>query len=357
MRTLLVGPGAIGGTLAVFAAKAGFVFDVLGRPDEAAYLRDNDFWVTGKAGDHLARLRVYGSIDELEGHYDCVMIATKAQAMPRVCSSLIPKMRGDTLVLGLQNGITSQLMSEVVGAERTVSCMIGIGATMSKMGQSEMTSKGHFLIGGLCPQDSPAYRQKLEYLRSFVDACQPCEITGNIIGELYSKLVFNACVNSLCALAGMPMGKLMNHKKAREAFLSIGREGMAVAKAIGLDVPPFMGFLDYKLIANHTGKIADTVFERLFQVIGKVRLGKLRPSTLQSLDRGELTEIDYLNGYFVMRGDEAGVDCPVNKQIIAMIHEIEEGVRRTGVENINALALKRFAPTAEDGDKAKQSAA
>ncbi|MDR1409345.1 MAG: hypothetical protein LBJ12_03555 [Oscillospiraceae bacterium] len=387
MRTLLVGPGAIGGTVAVFAAETGFDFDVLGRPEEAEFLAKNDFVLTGCKGEHRAHLRVFGNIDELAAEYDCVLIATKAQAMPHVARALLPKLRKDSLALGLQNGITTEMMSEVVGENRTVSCMIGIGATARGIGKAEMTSGGHFIIGRQRLQENvpkidstkgsqlgstthdelSSSRQrpqenvpeidgtthnelnrrrpqecvdaKLEYLRSFVNACQPAAISENILGDLYSKLVFNACVNALCALSGMTLGVLLDDKKARRTFLSIAREGMAVAGAIGLDVPPFMKVLDYNLLVKHQGKLADALFGKLFQIIGKVRIGKVHPSTLQSLERGEITEIDYLNGYFVKRGDEANVHCPINTQIIRMIHEIERGERNMGLANITEIVL------------------
>ncbi|MDR0883933.1 MAG: ketopantoate reductase family protein [Oscillospiraceae bacterium] len=357
LHTLLVGPGAIGGTVATFAAEKGFAFDVLGRPEEAAFLAENDYEISGVLGEHRARLRVFGGIDELpEAYYDVVLIATKAQSMPFVAQSLLPRLREDSLVLGLQNGITTELMAEVVGAQRTVSCMIGIGATAQGIGRVELTSGGHFIIGQADVQNaalgtggslgSPtkpiagtAIADKLEYLRSFIDAMQPTKISENILGELYSKLVFNACINALCALSGMTLGVLLDDKKARQTFLAIAREGMAVADKIGLDVPPFMGLLDYRLIAKHTGAVANALFGKLFQIIGKVRIGKVHPSTLQSLERGEITEIDYLNGYFLKRGDEVGVACPVNAQIIAMIHEIERGERQMGLANIAELVL------------------
>jgi 2-dehydropantoate 2-reductase len=298
---------------------------------------ENDYVLTGCAGEHKARLRAFGNIDELQPEYDCVLIATKAQSMPHVARALLPKLRGDSLVLGLQNGITTEIMSEAVGESRTVSCMIGIGATAHGIGKAELTSGGHFIIGKAV-QDGKN-DDKLEYLRGFINACQPTTISGNILGELYSKLIFNACINALCALSGMTLGVLLDDKKARQTFLSIAREGMAVARGIGLSVPPFMKILDNNLLVKHQSNLANTLFGRLFHIIGKVRIGKVHPSTLQSLERGEITEIDYLNGYFLKRGAEVGVECPVNVQIVAMIHEIERGERRMGLANIAEIRL------------------
>jgi 2-dehydropantoate 2-reductase len=49
-------------------------------------------------------------------------------------------------------------------------------------------------------------------------------------------------------------------------------------------------------------------------------------STLQSIRRGQLTEIDFLNGAVVEAAREAGVPAPVNTAIVEMVHEVE----RTG---------------------------
>jgi 2-dehydropantoate 2-reductase len=55
---------------------------------------------------------------------------------------------------------------------------------------------------------------------------------------------------------------------------------------------------------------------------------------LQSLEKGELTEIDILNGYFVQNGNKYGVATPVNTKLVQMIHEIEEGKREMTSDNL-----------------------
>jgi 2-dehydropantoate 2-reductase len=54
---------------------------------------------------------------------------------------------------------------------------------------------------------------------------------------------------------------------------------------------------------------------------------------LQSLERGNKTEIDFLNGYIVQKGFEFGVQTPVNSKIVQMIKEIESGKRKIGLIN------------------------
>ena len=56
-----------------------------------------------------------------------------------------------------------------------------------------------------------------------------------------------------------------------------------------------------------------------------------------SLRRGKPTEIDYFNGYIANKGDEYGVDTPLNKHIVQMVKEIERKERDSVPENFNEL--------------------
>jgi len=49
-------------------------------------------------------------------------------------------------------------------------------------------------------------------------------------------------------------------------------------------------------------------------------------STLQSIKRGQLSEIDYLNGAVVSAASALGVEAPVNARLVELVHEVE----RTG---------------------------
>ena len=69
---------------------------------------------------------------------------------------------------------------------------------------------------------------------------------------------------------------------------------------------------------------------------------RLKSSSLQSLRRGRPTEVDYLNGYIVRKGQAAGVPVPVNTAVVNMIHEIENGSRKVSEFNFNDPIFDRF---------------
>jgi 2-dehydropantoate 2-reductase len=114
------------------------------------------------------------------------------------------------------------------------------------------------------------------------------------------------------------------------------QEAVDVADTAGLTVEPFFGILDFHRFLAGSGAAAKLKRDLFMLAIRKFS-GTSRPSTLQSLDRGQLTEIDHLNGYIVGRGRELGVPTPVNARLTELVHEIEAGRRSRGMENLDSV--------------------
>jgi 2-dehydropantoate 2-reductase len=67
------------------------------------------------------------------------------------------------------------------------------------------------------------------------------------------------------------------------------------------------------------------------------RLSTLWPlwgSTLQSIQRGRPTEIDYLNGEIVELGKRYGEVTPLNSRIVELVHQVERTREFLSVEEI-----------------------
>ena len=55
---------------------------------------------------------------------------------------------------------------------------------------------------------------------------------------------------------------------------------------------------------------------------------EFKASMLQSLEKGSVTEIDYINGAVVRQGAKVGVPTPVNQALVACIKGVERGLPR-----------------------------
>lgn len=328
MKTLLIGTGAIGGTLAAAARDAGHDITVVCRPAAKEKISTEGFALKGILGEKKVSIPAAGSVGELGGKFDFVLIATKAYDMPALARDVLPLLKEDSLVVSVQNGICVDALADVVGRDRTVGCMIGFGATLLSPTEAEVTSTGEFIIGKL----TEAYKDKLTELQKIMSAGLPCEITDKIYEELYSKLIVNSCITSLGALCGLKLGEMLKKKFVRDVFIEIIFEAMKVAGALKLNVPPFGGKLNYYKFVKGFGFMRHLIIK----VVGK-KYRNLKSSSLQSLERGKPTEIDYFNGYISAKGKEVGVPTPVNDKIVAMIKEIEAGKRRITLDNFKEL--------------------
>ncbi len=335
MKICVIGAGAIGGVTAAYMAKAGLdVTLVTKHPEIAAIANGNGLSISGVKGAECIRVPAVAAIDELGSGYELCLIATKAYDMPACAKQVLPHLTDDALVVSMQNGICTDALSDVVGVSHTVGCVIGFGATMKAPGELEMTSTGEFVIG-LPDKSRPAL---LEELRQALSAVVPARISDDIYAELYSKLIVNACITALGAVCGLYLGEMMQRKDARRIFLGVIAEAVRVADAMGLTIPPYGGKLDYHKLMQGSGAVDRLRRHLTIRVVG-MKYSKLKSSSLQSLERGRPTEIQYFNGYIVHKGAEVGVACPINARLTKMVEEIEHGKRHITTENLSDIQL------------------
>lgn len=333
-KIAMIGAGAIGGITAAFIQLAGRDLEIVCKhQDLVDKISNQGIHVTGIKGEYRVKLRAVKTIAHLSGPQDLVFLATKGTDCIAAARDLLPFLKPESMVVSLQNGICEHALAQVLGKERVIGCVVGWGASYNAPGELEVTSHGEFIIGRI---DHTA-DHRLPPIRILLDAVQPTRISNNIMGELYAKLIVNACINSLGVIGGVRLGRLLADKRMRTVFIAIMREAMAVAAAMQINVEPAGGGkLDYDAFLKSRGPLADLKRHLTIRMIG-FKYRKIKSSSLQSIERGRRTEIDFLNGYICDRGKAHGVPTPVNDAVRAMVLEIEAGQRQMTLDNVNAL--------------------
>ena len=335
----VIGAGAIGGASAAFLKKAGWdPILVCKHADTLAQVTGPGLEVTGLKGMHTVPLRGVLTVADLPGDLDIVFHATKANDCVAAARELRPRLHSGSVVVSLQNGISEDALAAVLGRERVAGCVVGWGATNSGPGRIEVTSEGEFVLGNIDHRPD----ERLETIRPMLDAVQPTRISNNIMGELYSKLMINACINTLGAITGAPLGELLSVRRIRSVFIALLQEALDVANAMGIRVAPSTGGkLDYYAFLSGNGWFQQFKRHLVIRIIG-FKYRRIRSSSLQSLERGRPTEIDYLNGYICDRADEHALPVPVNQAVVAMIKEIEAGKRPLSMANMDDPVFAGF---------------
>ena len=128
-------------------------------------------------------------------------------------------------------------------------------------------------------------------------------IVDNILDYVWSKLLINAGINALTAIHRCPNGKLLESDDTLNIMTAAVKEGEAVARAKGIQVPddPVVLTID--------------VCRRTSQNLS---------SMLQDINNKRRTEIDSINGEIVVAGKKLGIPTPVNEDLVNKLKEIEE---------------------------------
>jgi 2-dehydropantoate 2-reductase len=333
-RIAMIGAGAIGGITAALIQESGRDLEIVCKHQTLAdKINRQGLHITGIKGEHRVRLRAVKEIADLSGPLDLVYLATKGTDCLAAARDLLPFLKPDAMVVSLQNGICENALAEVLGKARVIGCVVGWGASYNAPGELEMTSSGEFVIGNI--EHLPD--ERLPPIREMLAIVQPTRISTNIMGELYAKLIINACINSLGVIGGVRLGPLLADRRMRTVFVAIMREAMAVATALQIKVEPGAGArLDYAAFLRGQGPLADLKRHLMIRLIG-FKYRQIKSSSLQSIERGRRTEIDFLNGYICDRGKALGVPTPVNDAVRAMVLEIEANQRQMGLDNVNEL--------------------
>ncbi len=338
LKILVVGAGAIGGITAALLKKNGADVEIVCKYDDyASLISHTGVEISGVCGKFTIKIPAYAAISEITGKKDIVLLATKATDMIGAAESIKAILSENSLLISLQNGICEDALAAVVGRDRIIGCVTGWGATMSSKGKFEMTSEGDFIIGYTDRGTDNFLLQIAELLSPVV----PVRTTDNIMGHLYSKLIINSCITSLGAVCGLYLGKMLLMGKIRRIFIELVREAVEVADRMNIKIEVFAGKLDFKEFLKGKSIFSSARRHLLLLVIG-YKYRKLKSSSLQSLERGKLTEIDFLNGYIATNAVRLGVSTPVNDTIITMIHQIEQKKREITVSNFDDPFFDRF---------------
>jgi 2-dehydropantoate 2-reductase len=337
-RILIEGIGSIGGVIAGKLIQAGYAPTlVTGNEKISVVINRNGISVSSPDEKFTVRSRAFTSLAELDqnGRYDVVLLVMKAHQVVEAARSTLPFLDPEHgFVLTCQNGIVQDAVAAEVGAGRVAAGIIGWGGTMHGPGVYERTGPGAIHIG----EPDGSRTERIEKLAGILRAVTPVEVSANIKGAQWGKLAINCTITTIGALTGETLGDMLGDRRARQAFMSTYREVIDTALALGfrpekIAVDPMLLY-----VPKSAGVLTRFLKDILVRIAAR-KHGKLKSSSLQSLERGRRTEIHFLNGYVVEQARKSGVRTPFNEALTRMIKEIEQGKRSLTPANMEELIL------------------
>ncbi len=242
--------------------------------------------------EHVEAIRAHGL--RITGKF----VATKAYDTANAMLAL-ERFADRSIFITLQNGLGN---AETIAktAHRVVAGTTAIGVTYVGPGEIRHAGVGDTVLGAWAHMGEADLVRLRDVL---AEAGLVAQIASDIRTELWSKLVVNASLNPLAAIAGVANGRLVRDKRLAAVVEGICREATAVAKAEG-------AHLDSEELRHRTILVAK-------------RTAANRASMLQDLDRHRKTEIEAITGSVVRAAARHRIQVPLNNALYAIVRARE----------------------------------
>jgi len=234
---------------------------------------------------------------------DLVLVFTKATATASVALAASGAIGPSTLVLTLQNGLGNiEALLPYVPESRLLAGTTTLGTELLGPGHIRALGTGETVLGALGSGSSDHAKRTVLTLSA---AGLPARVADDTLGVIWAKVAFNCVMNTLCAIASIPVSALGRYSGFDAVASSILDEVAAVARAEGVFVDTAAALRLMKAQFDPSAS------------------GSHLASTLQDLMNGRPTEIAHLNGEVAARGALHGVDAPLNALITQLIQLLE----------------------------------
>jgi 2-dehydropantoate 2-reductase len=314
MRVAVIGAGAIGSLIGGLLSQAGEEVTIIGRRPHVDAVNRNGLRIDGAVGTKQVRVR---AAERLEFVPDLALLTMKTQGVAAAAREIRPYVVGVPVVT-MQNGVRSdELAAAVLGKEAILSCVVMLAATFLEPGLVTYTTKGALVLGApFGPID-----QRTRSVAATLDKAVPTKLSANIAGAHWTKLIINEN-NALPAVTGLSIQDVNRRPALRRLSVLLMREAAATIAAAGIRLAslPRLPATALRTMLSLPLPVASRLLRLLSRSLGRTpALG----STLQSLSRGEKTEIDYLNGEVVVLGKRIGRPTPYNAAVVELVHQVE----------------------------------
>ena len=307
MKIAVLGAGALGCAMGGTLAEAGHEVALINRNRGLVEaIRARGLVMRHPGGDRTVHAQAATDAHAL-GAMDLVIVLVKSFDTRSAMGAALNLVGAGTTVLSLQNGLGhEEILAELVGRERVIGGKTYVGGVMLAPGLVLAGVAGkETVIGEFDGRDSDRVRR---IAHAFNDAGLATTVTPNILGTMWDKLLVNVATGAVSAVTGLPYGPLYRIPQIETTALAAVEEAMAVARAQGIR-------LGFPSARDAWLKAAAGLPE------------DFKTSMLQSLEKGSVTEVDFINGAVVRHGARLGIATPVNATLFACVKGIEAALQ------------------------------
>ena len=273
--------------------------------------------------------------------FDLVLLCSKSNDHRWLAELARKHMSPDAVLVGLQNGMNDASLAEVVGRSRVIGAVIELQAECFTPGQVKRNTppeRTWFAVGELDGALTPRLAAVADLLR----AAARVDLTTNIAGAKWSKLIANCMTMGPFGLLGLPNAEAAALEGAFEVSCALGREALAVGEALGYRAEPVFGISEDEWRSTNEERIVLAMRTLLSHV------GRGRTAPIHDHLKGRQSEIRFIAGVVCEQGRRYGIPTPANDAVVELDRRINTG--DLSMEPGNFETLKRMIGIAPSTD-------
>ncbi|MEQ5837338.1 2-dehydropantoate 2-reductase [Marinobacter sp. NFXS9] len=292
MKIAVMGAGAVGCYYGAMLALAGHHVVLVGRERFVDAVSQGGLALEKEGKQLVAPVEASCDPAVIAGA-EMVLICVKSGDTEKAGRQIAPYLDSECPVLSLQNGVSNSSTLTGILGRPVMPVVVYVASRMTAPGVVRHEGRGDLELSG---------REAGEIAAILGAAGVQTDLSDDVMGSLWAKLVVNCAINPLSAITGLPYGKMAAQDGIPSLMEEIAREAIAVARAEGIHVP---------------GSVFETIRTIPLSMAGQYS------STAQDLMNGRPTEIDFLNGEIVERAAGHGIDVPINRTLTLLVKSAE----------------------------------
>jgi 2-dehydropantoate 2-reductase len=337
LRVAVLGTGANGAGIGADLVDAGLDVTFVDQwPENVAAFRAGGVRVEMAGTDRTVPVRALNLCDvaTLREPFDVVLVLVKAYDTRWACQLIEPCVAPDGVVVGVQNGMTGDVVVDVMGESRALAAVIEVTAAMYEPGHVERHSdrdRSWFAVGA----PRPAARHHVPVVADILRIAGVVEEVDDITSPKWMKLVLNAGELVPSAILDVSIAECSRVPGMRALMIEAGDEALEVARLEGLTVRPLFGMDDER--AWDPSTYMESILDEL---VANYILDHSRSTILQDWMKGRRAEVREINGLVVDGLARHGLPAPVNQAFVELALDIEAGRRERGLHNLEPLLAR-----------------
>ena len=270
----------------------------------------------------------------LQQQFDIVFLVAKSYDTCWMVEFIKPYLKPDGVLVSLQNSLNDEWIAPIIGYNRDIASAVELSSEIFEPGLVKRNTdhaRTWYGLGELHGRVTP----RLEEVSQILSVSGRTEISTNIWGAKWTKLTVNCMIMAVSSILGGSFHEISEYPKLLELYIKLGRESMQVGTTLGYRLEPLFGLKAEDFLGS-TDEVLKKHLVTLFSHSGGEKV-KIIYSMLQDHIKGRRSEIDFVNGLVVGKGQEAKVPTPLNEAVTSLIHQIEQGTLKPGLSNLTML--------------------